>query len=411
MRGPPFWLAGSGLKTMNGLRHWGLAAALAAAAAMGLPTGALPAGAQQAAQPKGQDTPIGPPQLQDFDLGGRRQPAQTRPAPTLPTPAPTTAQPTPAARTPRPQPAERATTPQTTAPTTRAPAPAPATEPVRSPAPDVTAPAPDAGTPTSAAPIDTGPVPATPQPEAAPAPAPATGGLDDGNGVPMWLLLLGGLAAGLGIYVLLQRRRRAALRREASAPEPAAEQIAVATTPAAPRVPRADPVPRPWLEIEFSPERTTADPNESVVEFELTIRNNGGSTARNILLQAKLICSTPDQDKEIAAFHRKKPGEHRTLEAPDIPPGQEIRLKGRVDVKREDLKALRMDQRLIWVPLVAVNSFYEWGSARRGQTSKSFLVGREQPETKDKMAPFRLDLGPRVYRTVGQRPYKIERRV
>ena len=151
--------------------------------------------------------------------------------------------------------------------------------------------------------------------------------------------------------------------------------------------------------------------NESVVEFEMAIRNNGGSPARNIKLQAKLICSTPDQDKEIQAFHRKKPGEHKTLPVPDLQAGQELRLKGRVDIKREDLKALRVDQKLLFVPLVAVNAFYDWGTARSGQTSKSFLVGREKPEPSDKMGPFRLDLGPRVYRTVGQRPYKVERRV
>jgi hypothetical protein len=38
-------------------------------------------------------------------------------------------------------------------------------------------------------------------------------------------------------------------------------------------------------------------------------------------------------------------------------------------------------------------------------------VGREQADTASKMAPFRMDLGPRVYRTVGQRPYAVERRV
>jgi hypothetical protein len=233
--------------------------------------------------------------------------------------------------------------------------------------------------------------------------------LNEPEGVPFWMLLLGGIALGFIGYIFLNRRRAAARRREAVAGTEAIPAAAV--TPTAPRVPRPDPVPRPWLEIELTPERTTADPAESIVEFEMVVRNNGGSTAKNIRLQAKLVCSTPDQDKEIAAFHRKKPGEHRTLEIPDLAAGQELRLKGQVDVKREDLKALRMDQRLIWVPLVAVNAFYDWGRARSGQTSKSFLIGREQPDASDKMAPFRLDLGPRVYRSVGQRPYKIERRV
>jgi hypothetical protein len=371
---------------------------------------ATPGAAAQQTQPQApeQGAPIGPPQLRDFDLAPRNRPtAQPRPTPTLPTPP--AAQPQPTNRT-----AERA------APSQSAPRVAPTREtdpsvraPVREDAPPPAQPA----APTAQIPANTAPV-TTPAPnDDAPAPRPApaadtpapTNRLGDSDGVPLWLILLGGLGLGVVAYVALSRRKAATRRREAL-PEPEAIPAA-AVTPTAPRVPRPDPVPRPWLEIELTPERTTADPEESIVEFEMTIRNNGGSVAKNVRLQAKLVCSTPEQDKEIAAFHRMKPGEHRTLEIPDIPAGQELKLKGRVDVKREDIKALRMDQRLIWVPLVAVNAFYEWGGARTGQTSKSFLVGREQPEAKDKMAPFRLDLGPRVYRTVGQRPYKIERRV
>jgi hypothetical protein len=221
------------------------------------------------------------------------------------------------------------------------------------------------------------------------------------------MILLGGLALGLVGYTAFTRRRSVQRRALAlAAPAPAAAPRAEA-----PRAPRADPVPRPWLDIELTPERTTADPDESVVEFEMRIHNKGGSTASNIKLQAKLFCSTPEQDKEIAAFHRKQPGEHRTLSIPDIAAGQEFRIKGQVDIKRDQIKVLQVEGRLLFVPLIAVNAFYSWGNSRSGQTSKSFLVGREQADAADKMAPFRMDLGPRVYRTVGQRPYAVERRV
>jgi hypothetical protein len=227
------------------------------------------------------------------------------------------------------------------------------------------------------------------------------------SGIPIWVYLLAAAVLGLAGYAFLQRRR-AAERRSLALIEP--EQMPV-PQPSPPRVPRPDPVPRPWIEVDLVAERATADPEESVVEFELTLRNSGGSTAHNLRLQAKLICGTLEQDKEITDFHRKKPGEHRTLDIPDLPAGEEIKIKGRVDIKRADMKALRVEQRLLFIPLVAVNAFYEWNNNRSGQTSKSFLVGREKPDDADRMAPFRLDLGPRIYRSVGQRPYKIERRV
>jgi len=365
---------------------------------------AVPAVAQQT-QPAPGNSAIGPEQLRDFQLEPRQR-IVTQPRP-VPTPqAPPTAQPQPERPSqPQAQPAPtqqpRATTLVPRAPVTAAPSTRPeATGPIGPAEPQIAPPEVTELAPT--APLAPTPAPTVP----AAGPAAESGGRERSDGLPLWAYLLGGLALG-GIGYLFLRRRRAAERRAIALPVAAMP----VTQPQAPRAPRPDPVPRPWLEIELVAERTTADPEESVVEFELTIRNSGGSPARNVKLQAKLICSTPSQDKDIGDFHRKKPGEHRTLDIPDIPAGQELRLKGQVDIKRADIKVTRVDDRLLFIPLVAVNAFYEWGAARSGQTSKSFLVGREKPEPADKMAPFRLDLGPRVYRTVGQRPYKVERRV
>ena len=357
-------------------------------------------GAPASAQQGGGNTVIGPSGLGGFNLQPQRRIV------TQPTPAPQPpAQPTPQPTQPRAEPAARpqATSGRTAAPVSRTPRAdtavqrptAPVADPGAAPAADTTQ-APISTLP--AAPVDAQPVPA---PVAPPASAP-----DLPSGPPIWLYLLGGALLGLGGYAYLARRR-AAERRALAIPAPEMPT----PQPSEPRAPRPDPVPRPWIEIDLHAERATADAKESVVEFEMTIRNSGGSVARNIRMQAKLICGTLEQDKEILDFHRKKPGEHRTLSMPDLPPGEEIRIKGRVDIKGEELKALRVEERLLFIPLVAVNAFYEFGSGRTGQTSKSFLVGREKPDPADRMAPFRLDLGPRVYRTVSQRPYKIERRV
>jgi hypothetical protein len=52
---------------------------------------------------------------------------------------------------------------------------------------------------------------------------------------------------------------------------------------------------------------------------------------------------------------------------------------------------------------VAINVAYNWGPDGAGRTSKSWLVGREAEQPSQKMGAFRLDLGPRIYRSVGQR--------
>jgi len=404
---------------MNKFKVMGRSGAGLLALAIGL-TSASGAGAQEA-QPTpppapSSEAPIGPRELRNFSITPRQRiVTQPAPAPAQPQPAPTPAPPPAAARPEPPVAASRPTAqPARPLPTTPRPPAAAAPGAARPPAPDTASPVPAPAEPVAA----TTPLPSAPAlPAEAPAPAlppapdtaaPPSSPSPSADGPPLWILLLGGIAFGLVGYTLITRRRRAAGRRALALSEPGQP---TPVKPQTPRAPRPDPVPRPWLEVELLAERTTADPDESVVEFELTLRNSGGSTAQNVLLQAKLICSTPNQDKEIAAFHRLKPGEHRTLKIPDLPAGQELKMKGRVDIKRDDIRALRVEQRLLFVPLVAVNAFYEWGTERAGQTSKSFLVGREQADASEKMAPFRLDLGPRVYRTVGQRPYNVERRV
>ncbi|WP_207774799.1 hypothetical protein, partial [Sphingosinicella sp. YJ22] len=183
---------------------------------------------------------------------------------------------------------------------------------------------------------------------------------------------------------------------------------------AAPRVPagpRPDPVPRPWLDIALVPEKARVDLDQSVIEFELTVRNTGGSVARDVKLQARFFCSTDQQDQELAAYFKAKPGDYKTLTMPDIPAGGEIVMKGTVDITRDRISALKVADKLLFVPLIGVNAFYAWSTSRSGQTSKSFVIGRQPDNDNEKMGPFRLDLGSRVYRTIGQRPHKISKRV
>jgi hypothetical protein len=54
----------------------------------------------------------------------------------------------------------------------------------------------------------------------------------------------------------------------------------------------------------------------------------------------------------------------------------------------------------VFVPVIAFNALYRW-SGGEGQTSASYLVGRDMQS--DKLAPFRLDLGSRVFRGLAAR--------
>jgi hypothetical protein len=76
---------------------------------------------------------------------------------------------------------------------------------------------------------------------------------------------------------------------------------------------------------------------------------------------------------------------------------------------KEQVREITVQGRRLFIPTVAFNVVYDWGENRSGQTSTSYVVGREAEAPSERMGPFRLDLGPRLYRSVGQRQTKLAR--
>jgi len=70
----------------------------------------------------------------------------------------------------------------------------------------------------------------------------------------------------------------------------------------------------------------------------------------------------------------------------------------------DQLRQFEVGGKRIFVPLVGFNALYRW-SGGEGQTSASYLVGRDNQT--ERMAPIRLDLGPRVFRGLGAREHSV----
>jgi hypothetical protein len=286
--------------------------------------------------------------------------------------------------------------------------------------------APVAPGPEAAAPLPDAALPAEEAPAAAPVPQPAPQAESAESGFP-WLYLL--LAGGLGVLAFFGWRR---FRNAGSAPssENAVEQAApppraepapipARQPPAAPAVAAAAPAPngevigivmRPWLELEFKPARATATATGADVQYEVTIRNVGNAPARNVRLAAQMFNAGPELDKEIAGFFAR--GVDEAGAAPlTLLPRTEVTLRSTVSMARADMREIKVQDRSLFIPTVAFNLLYNWGRDKAGQTCSSHVVGREPDTPSEKMAPFRLDLGPRIYRSVGQRPSALARAV
>jgi hypothetical protein len=347
---------------------------------------------------------IGPPQLKDFSLPGQRTtpPAATPPSTTPPptaapstTPPPHTAPVTGRDRTtaaPRPStPSTRTLRPETAAPV------APTAPPAQGP---------DAAAP---APLDTAPAPRSePVPQAEDS-APA---VPEAQGASwLWPAAGGLLVLLLGAFFLLRRRRAGAEREEArdAAREELGAALLGAAEPAADPEPEpaAPPAPRPWIELDIVPERAAATEQEAVVHYALTLTNQGDAAAGNIRIDPRLFNASAEG--EMMAFfqgpiHEKSGSPHVVLA-----PGASLKLNGQVAMPKADLREIEVAGRRIFVPMVAINVAYDWAEGGSGRTSRSWLVGREAESPSAKMGPFRLDLGPRIYRSVGRREGRLVR--
>lgn len=195
-----------------------------------------------------------------------------------------------------------------------------------------------------------------------------------------------------------------------TAPEPAP-----APTPAPPPAPApaptaapkpAGPAPsgvvstglRPQIQIGFQPVRCILDDQRVVVEFDLELFNSGSAPARAVLVEAKLFNAGAEQDAQIRHFFADPVGTGERIAV--IPPLQRLAVRSQAVAPREQILAYELAGRPVFVPLIALNALYS-GSGGESQTSVSYLLGRDTKG--EKLAPFRLDLGPHIFRGLAAR--------
>lgn len=134
------------------------------------------------------------------------------------------------------------------------------------------------------------------------------------------------------------------------------------------------------------------------VEFELELFNSGSAPARAVLVEATLFSAGPAQEQQIGAFIAKPAGNGERIVV--IPPLKRLAVRTQVVAPREQIQVYELAGRQVFVPLIAFNALYSW-SGGEGQTSVSYMLGRDTAG--DKMGPFRIDLGPRIFRGVAAR--------
>ncbi|MES2175185.1 MAG: hypothetical protein V4523_14730 [Pseudomonadota bacterium] len=341
-------------------------------------------------------------------------------APTV-TPPPATVQPTPQPSRPRPAPsATPAETPRQTErvappptqPTTRAPEAVPAATTPTQPA-------------TNDAPANaSAPVAPTPQPLSAPAanavenPEPAAPTTEDASPLS-WPWIVGGALAlaVLAAAFLLRRRRLTAtpLAEPASEPAPVATPEApaappspvdtVRVTPAAPataRTPAPQASDRPWLAMDLIVSQARYSLMGVTISYSLILHNRGDRPARDVLVRGLLGNGGAQQQALLNGFFTGDDG-LPLHSAVSIAPGETLQLTGELRLPPDQIVPVTMGQRSLLIPLAAFDAAYRWGPqggdpVEQGRTARAFIVGQEQEPPAERLAPLRLDQGPRQYR-------------
>lgn len=249
--------------------------------------------------------------------------------------------------------------------------------------------------------------------------------LGPGGGISFlpWLLAAIALGAGGALLFWLNRSRPAyaggsqldfftspepeAMRAPSSPPAPrsAPPPPPRATTPSPPAAPAAAPpvgivstALRGWIEVGMRPLRCIVTDDTVTFEFELDLFNSGSARARNVHVAAVVINAGVNQDQHLEGFFVQPAGPGERV--PVIEPLKRVTFTAQIATSRDQIHALEMGGRTVFVPLLAFNAIYGQGRGE-GQTSVSYLVGRNGD--REKLAPFRLDLGPRVFRGLGAR--------
>ncbi len=160
---------------------------------------------------------------------------------------------------------------------------------------------------------------------------------------------------------------------------------------------------RPWLDIELVPGRAVFAETGMTIEFDLLVRNSGAAPAREVLIEAAMFNAGPEQDVQIGGFFEFPDTSGERLA--QIMPLQQIAVKSAVTLPLAEMRQFELQGRKLFVPMLAVNAVYRW-SAGQGQTSASYMIGRDGKG--EKMAPLRLDQGPRLFRGLGAREHQAK---
>ena len=199
----------------------------------------------------------------------------------------------------------------------------------------------------------------------------------------------------LGALYLWQTRRGSVKQRVETLAADTRPHQTIAKTEPAELLP-----PAPGIILDFRPHKANTTLLNAVIGFELTLANHSDGQLSDIRLlgamgQAEQHGSKGQMSTDLALLHR----------VPTLGTGDAERISNEFRIPLANIRPIIFRSQALFVPLVRFSIEFTDGSGFRQFQTASYLVGLEHQPPRQKMAPFRLDMGPQSFNPLGHRPF------
>lgn len=152
----------------------------------------------------------------------------------------------------------------------------------------------------------------------------------------------------------------------------------------------------------FVPENAVISLANLVVRGELQVVNQGPDIIPALTLRALLIAASTRQQQAIDGFFADA---HQIPPSPvgALHPGERIGLMLELSVPLHEMEAFVLGDKRLLVPILLAHLSCD-DAAPEHEARLVTMIGREANPPTAKMGPLRLDLGPRNFGQLGQRP-------
>ncbi|GAB5489363.1 MAG: hypothetical protein Pars2KO_29330 [Parasphingorhabdus sp.] len=168
--------------------------------------------------------------------------------------------------------------------------------------------------------------------------------------------------------------------------------------------PAATPVQAPLsdqLSVKFQAESASSTLMNAVVGYRVIVKNRSNQQIRDLRVTGTMI----QADKNLVETAASSQGQ-LLHEIGDLAAGQKEQVSGDIRLPLATFQPIEFQSQKLFVPLILLRFDYTDNDGNAQMQAVNYLVGTEHVPPREKMAPFRLDLGPRNFGNVAHRPFQ-----